>query len=211
MRLRFLRHGHIALTIHSRGTKIFPILLPLTQALDFTNQGETVNYEELVALWKSQRNQYQEWELKLLRSPEFLRGSVEKVLSPPNAAWKEFKTNVPYRYVEIVDFYGRDKPMRRDPRDEAIRPDGILVFGIGVTFDHGIDSYPKQEIFIPVAARFTLSGPEFTLFNRDEDAPEQNWTKSTEEFSKKLIDRYKDYLSHDPHTGFGNKTRMGFL
>jgi len=170
-----------------------------------------VSYEDLAKLWKDQKRLDQEWELKLLRAPMSLRDSVNALLAPPEESWTELETKVPQRYVEVVDFYGREKPDRRSLQNQSIRPDGVLVFGIGITFDNGLNSYPKNDIYIPLAVKVTRDGPEFAFFKKDMDAPDQPWSRNVEEFSKKIIGRYKKYLSHDPHTGFGNKSRMGFL
>lgn len=171
-----------------------------------------MNYTDLAELWKSRRLQYQEWQLCLLHSPKALCSALEAKLAPPAKTWKELDANTTHPYVEIVDFYGLDKAERKPLGEDAITPEGFLIFGISVTFDHGVQSYPKQAIYVPAASKLTQNGVEFALFDTHTGAPEVgSWTKDAETFCQKLIGCYKEYLSHDPHSGFSKKTKIGFV
>lgn len=170
-----------------------------------------MEYTELVELWKKQREQYQLWEVRLTFSTEKLRKEMETALNISVNEWINHETKQKNRYVELVDFYGKEKAERKPPKADSIAPNGELVFGVSVTFDHGLNSYPKANLYIPVAMRFNQSKIEYARFDMENDCAKQEWTTDGREFCKRLIKQYADYFEHDPHSGFGRKTQIGFV
>lgn len=170
-----------------------------------------MEYNDLVELWKKQREQYQLWNVRLMQSAEILRNEMEKTLNLPVSEWTEHETNRKRRYVELVDFYMKKKPVRTSPSDDSITSEGELVFGVSVTFDHGANSYPKESLYVPVAIKFNQNRIEYAFYNSEMNTADHEWTADIAEFCSKSIKRYADYLGHDPHSGFGKRTQMGFI
>ena len=170
-----------------------------------------MKYEDLNRLWQEQRRKDQEWHHNLVRTSVSLRDSVFALLAPPHETWQEFNSKMPQRYVEVVHFYGLDKPKRGHIGELSAATGGILIFGIGITFDNGLDSYPKNDIYVPVASKFITGSPLYSFFDRDKDAPDGDWTMGADSFAGKVLKRYKDYLSHDPNQGFETRAKFGFV
>lgn len=170
-----------------------------------------MEYNELVELWKKQREQYQLWEVRLTSSTEELRKKMEDALKIPVNEWVNQETKERNQYVGLVDFYRKEKAERKPPKSDSITSNGELVFGVSVTFEHSPNSYPKVNLYIPTAMRFSKSKIEYARFNTENDCAEQEWTTDSEEFCKRLIKQYADYFDHDPHSGFGRKTQIGFV
>lgn len=170
-----------------------------------------MEYNELVELWKKQREQYQLWEVRLTFGSQKLRDQMEAALNLSVKKWLNYDTKEEHRYVELVDFYRKPKAERNPPKADSITPKGELVFGMSVTFDHGPNSYPKSNMYIPIAMRFNQNKIEYARFNTENDCAEQEWTTDGEEFCSKMIKQYADDFNHDPHAGFERKTQIGFM
>lgn len=170
-----------------------------------------MNYEHLARMWGEQRDKFQEWEFNLLRGPHLVRNRLEEILDLPQSTWTESENGSVHKYVELVDFYQKETVERRPPRGDSITEDGVLVFGVGITFDRGLNSFPKQNIYTPVAMRLVASGPEVCLFDRDSDRPSNEWTQSIDDFCNLLLTRYEESFKHDPYTDFNGQRRMGFF
>ena len=170
-----------------------------------------MQHSELNALWLKQRRNDQAWHHQLVGSAISLRNSVRDVLKPDPSTWQDLNTKAKNEYVEVIDFYGLDKPIRGDVRNLSAGSAGILVYGIAVTFDSGPDSYPKQDIYIPVASRLIGDSAEYALFDRDKDSPDNNWHNDVDAFTRKLVQRLAEYLSHNAFDGFDNRQTFGFI
>ena len=170
-----------------------------------------MQHSELSELWRKQRRNDEDWHRQLVGSAIKLRNSVRELLNPDPSTWQDVNTKAKNEYVEIVDFYGLDKPNRGDLRNLNADSAGVLVYGIAVTFDNGPDSYPKHDIYIPVASRLMGSDPEHALFDREKESPDNNWHSDLEAFSRKLVERLKDYLSHNAFDGFEKRQKFGFI
>lgn len=169
-------------------------------------------YDELNSSWKTQRERYQLWEIRLLHYAKQLRDYFEERLSPPATSWINYQTKEEHNYIELVDFFGEAKPTRKNPSNTSITPDGFLAFGISITFDHGPDTYPKQNIFVPIAIRYNGQKLEHAFYDMDSNSVSEAWTADKDAFYAMFSKRLHDYLSHDPHDGFGQKKKgIGFL
>lgn len=170
-----------------------------------------MKHNELNELWRMQRQKDQKWHLQLVGSAYSLRNAVREILKPDPPVWQDFNTKANNEYVEVVDFYGLDKTRRGDLRDLQATSVGILVYGLAVTFDHGPGSYPKQDIFIPIASRLIGSNAEYALFDREKNSPDNHWENDAHAFASKLIDRFKEYLSHNAYDGFDKRQKFDFI
>lgn len=167
-------------------------------------------HHELNELWLKQRRNDQNWHHQLVGSAVSLLHSIRGLLKPDPLTWKDLNSDIEHQYVEIVDFYGLDEPVQ-GVKDLSANDVGVLVYGIAVTFDHGPTSYPKHRIYIPVASRLQGSSPDYALFDRGKDSPDNDWHSDVDVFSKKLIDKLKSYLSHDAFDGFDKRQKFGFI
>jgi hypothetical protein len=169
-----------------------------------------MKYEELNKLWQDQRKRDQDWHHDLIRSAVALRNSVAELIAPPNETWQEFNTKATHRYVDVINFYGLKKSERGNPGALSSTGNGVLIFGIGITFDNGHDTFPKQDLFVPVACKYVVDAPVYSFFNRDTDSSDGDWVKGPDQFAVKLVKRYKEYLSHDAYQGFETRAKIGF-
>ena len=171
-----------------------------------------MNYEELNNLWKNQREQYKLWENELLQHARSLRDHFEEKLNFPHKSWLEHGTNKERLYVELVDFFNKNKPERKRLDSSSITPEGSLVFGVGITFDHGLESYPKEGMFIPIAIRYKDKSLEYSIFDIEPSGSFGDWTKDKDALYLTATKMIHEYLSHDPYDGFDQPKRaIGFV
>lgn len=171
-----------------------------------------MDYEELNSLWIMQREQYQLWEDRLIRYAKQLRDYFEEKLSLPKKTWVIYDTKEEHRYVELVDFFNKNESKIKNPSNTSITPEGFLAFGISITFNHGLDTYPKQNIYIPIAIQYNEKRLEHAFFDTESNSVSEGWIVEKDDFYEKFTKKLHDYLSHDPHDGFDIKTnQIGFL
>lgn len=164
-----------------------------------------MKYNELNGAWQNQLQQYSLWEMKLNMSPRHIRDFLEERLSPPQKSWKHPETNEEHRYVEIFDIYNKSTPQKGSPNSSAITKKGVLVFGIGVTLDHGPDTYPKKTLNTPLCIRYKDGSLEYGFYDQNNDEAFNEWVSDKESFYEKFVKSLYEHLSHDPHNGFGEK------
>ena len=169
-----------------------------------------MTHDEIISLWKKQRDQYQAWQIALRKTAELLRKTIEELLQPPAETWLDTQKNKNYRYIDLVDISKKDKPRGIPLSSESITPTGELVFGLGITLDHGVTTYPKSLFHIPVAIRFINKQPEYSLFNTDTWASEK-WEKDLDKFCQTILSEIVQYLSFDPFDGQKKTTSIGFI
>lgn len=170
-----------------------------------------MNYEELSGLWKKQEDLYSEWRRKLFVSAATLKNILEERLELKQSFWVNPQNDRKTPYITVVNFYPEKENFGKILDEESISPKGELIFGIGLTFDHDINSLPKEIIYIPVASRFYKNEIQYTYFDLEIEIPLQEWTSDVIAFCEKQIQKLGEYLGYDPHSGFENKITMGFL
>lgn len=170
-----------------------------------------MNYIELNSLWEKQRNQYQEWEVKLIKSAHDLREKVEELLNLPKLEWEVPTRKGKHKYVELVSVYPQVEPEKMDPTADSINENGELIFAIGVTFEKAPNSFPKESLHVSIAIRFSENELQYSLFNLETLEADNNWLSNDEKFCKRILGRYAELLSHDPHSGLAKKRPIGFI
>lgn len=170
-----------------------------------------MKYDDLSGLWKKQEDLYGEWRRKLFASVTALKNGIEENLELKQSFWINPQTKRETPYITIINFYPERESLGKRLDEESISPKGELIFGIGLTFDHDINSFPKETIYIPVASRFCNNEIQYSYYDFEKEMPLQEWTSDISAFCQKQIQKLGEYLSHDPHSGFENKITMGFL
>lgn len=171
-----------------------------------------MNYEELNIAWRTQREQYQLWEIRLLHHARDLRDHFEEKLNLPHTSWIAYDTKEEHSYVDLVDISDGGNPRRKSLNNESITKEGTLVFGISITFDYGPETYPKRNIFIPIAVRYKNMKPEYAIHSFEGNQPAEPWVQDKDALYSTATKMLHEYLSHDPHNGFGKPERaIGFI
>ena len=171
-----------------------------------------MKYAELTELWKKQREKYKNWQIGLMQNAEKLRIKMEEYLQPPAEKWKEDDKPITHNYIALVDLSKEDRPISGNISRESITNEGELLFGLGITFDHGVNTYPKQLLHIPVAIRFFENNPEYSFFDTETGGIEKpiHWEKNIDQFCETMVSRIVAYLNFDPFNGPKGKSSIGF-
>lgn len=172
-----------------------------------------MNHSELTELWKKQQERYQEWEVQLMRTAEKLRCKIEEILQPPQEGWKELDKPIRHRYIDLVDITKDDKPRGKVLSRESFTSEGELVFGLRITLDHGVQTYPKNLFHVPVVIRFVENNPEYSFFDTENWQPDQpeRWEKNLDSFCQTIISHVAEYFGYNPFDGPKKKSSIGFI
>lgn len=167
---------------------------------------------ELNDLWKRQTDQFLLWQNSLYQQAAILHNEVSGILQPTPEEWTDPKSGHKLKYVELYDI--SDTPRRvfdEGFSSESLTDEGELIFAIAITFDHGLDAFPKTIRHIPVAVRFKNKAPQFSFINMQTKKPESEWDPDIKNFTEALINKIASYLKFDPFEGPRSRSSIGFL
>ena len=169
-----------------------------------------MNYETMIGLWKQQEELFKRWREDLMGQAEALRLAVETALAAPTERWEDPETQKKHRYVDIVDITQEDLPRGEGLSQEALTPNGALVFGISITLESAPDAHPKNFYQVNVVAKYDDNTPEFTFFDPKhmEDA---EWIGNVDTFIEMIFAQIEGYFSIDPYAGPREELEIGFL
>jgi hypothetical protein len=167
---------------------------------------------ELNDLWKRQTDQFLLWQNSLYQQAALLRNEVSGILQPTPEEWTDPKSGNKINYVELYNI--SDKPRRvfdEGFSSESLTDEGELIFGIAITFDQGLDTFPKTIRHIPVAVRFKNKVPQFSFINMQTKKPESEWDPDINIFADALVTKIASFLKFNPFEGPRSQSSIGFL
>lgn len=168
-------------------------------------------YESLAEMWKGQRERFDEWRHSLTREAHALRNAVASKLGGPER-WESHDGKEQRRYVEIIDLSVATKPVGAAFAQDAITDEGELYFGIQVTFDHGVNTYPKTLYHIPAAIRFHSGQAQFSFWDtQSHHAEGSSWLSDRDAIASQVVERLVRHLSFDPFAGASQRPSIGFV
>lgn len=171
-----------------------------------------MKYSELNDLWKLQKEQYTLWLRSLNQQAAKLRNEVLGILQPASEEWTNPDNGHKRSYVELFDISDKPQPVSGlGFTSESLTDVGELIFGIAITFDHGLQTFPKKTQYMPVSLRFINKEPQFSFFNMQTRKSESKWEPDVKVFAKTLVDEAAKHLMFDPLDGPPNRSSIGFL
>lgn len=171
-----------------------------------------MKHTELTDLWKNQTNQFQLWQNSLDQQAAILRDEVSGILKPIPEEWTDPKNGHKLHYIELYDISDKPRPVFDEGfSSQSLTDEGELIFGIAITFDHGLDTFPKTIRHMPVAVRFKNKVPQFSFINMQTKNPESEWDPDINNFAEALVNKIANYLKYDPFEGPRTRSSIGFL
>jgi len=169
-------------------------------------------YEDLAKLWKNQEECFSKWRMALTREVHQLRNEVVSKISSPDS-WETHEEKETRHYIEILDLKNPDKPVPTKYISDTTTDNGELYFGLGFTFDNGVNTYPKASYHVALAIRFINNKPEFSFWDvqMKEIKGGSNWISDRQIFIDKVIQLMKNSFSFDPFDGPDRRLAIGFV
>lgn len=169
-------------------------------------------FDNLRAKWQNQSDQYREWELGLTSASIRLKNALSEKLGVEDLVWENHDDGQTHQYVQFSNLE-TSKPVGHHPPTEPITDDGELPFGISVTLDRDIKTFPKQGYSIPVVLKYIEKEVHYNLWdsiNQTADS-QSDWTKDENEMVERIIKLLDLHFSFDPRDGAPQKTGIGFI
>lgn len=167
-----------------------------------------MNFQELNAQWKAQQEKFQEWRIALLRAAFAVSKEAEAILNPPSG-WTHHETKQEHKYVEIMSGVNNEMSPLAFGNME-ITDNGEGLFCLCITFDHGVNTYPKRRHHAVAAVRFQKGQPEYCRWDSRENQPGSEWQSDAKSFAEQLVQLFADSFSLDPFEGC-TRPKVGFF
>lgn len=170
-----------------------------------------ISHDELCKMWAQQRKTIIDWQHQLIRAALALRNEVAVKLGAADKTWKS-ENNEVKRYIEAVEIDENKDNCKLNLGSRIFNEQDIGVFGISITFDHGLSSYPKQAVYMPIGVRaLSPQLAEFCDWNSEEQKIRggAKWIADQTAAADLVINRFKEYVADDlfsasiKHSGFG--------
>jgi hypothetical protein len=172
--------------------------------------GATMNYAELIVMWKQQIATFDRWKEDLFKNAEALRNRLEQALELSSKTWQDQEKKTENRYVEIFDITKEETQRDGNLSGEALTKHYELLFGISLTLDDGSKDNPKVFYQLPLATRYRDSVAEYALFDPQKtEVPE--WESDMDHFMEIIFTQIRDYFNFDPYLGPRDDLEVGFL
>ena len=167
-------------------------------------------YSDLRELWSSYRSKGSNAYHSMLKAPGYLIKSLNKILIPDPPCWVD-KNSVEYKYIDIYskNSDGKFEGLSAHKLSSMYDPgDGKLKFYLGLTMDHGANTWPKNTYMISVVVGFFDEKIQYGFLVEDTgDIIEQ--TDSSDSFANLIVSKLEELFCSNP-MGVKSKNNIGF-